>query len=85
VQSRADEWRSAWRLYPASVDQLDPRLQRAAELDKLTTWLTERIDSATVAADVDLDERVGLTPAGLAWLEQAEQLHLTACGCGDAA
>lgn len=88
VQARADDWRSAWRLYPGPIDILDPRLARADELDKLSTWLGERIDAASHWLDVDLDERVFITPAGLAALaaiEQAEQLGVSVCSCGDAA
>lgn len=70
VTSRANDCRSARRMHPSSgsCGRWDPRLVRAEELDALGRWLDECVADADHA--LALDERVRLTPAGLAALGQ---------------
>ena len=67
VQSRARDWRSAWRLNPISAGaraEHDPRTVRVDELESLARWLAEKIADADAASD-----RVSLTEAGRAAVE----------------
>ena len=72
VSRRAAESRQDWRMYPNPIDLADSRLVRAATLDGLALWLEDAI------AEADRCQvRYALTPAGLSFIEQSEQLHLS--------